>query len=169
MPDGEDLVRLHGEYALRLARARLRRSPLGEDAAEDVVQEVWTSLLSGTLERIDPARGLRPYLSVMILNAVRQRLRSEARRGAREAAYARPEAFRGERGEDLEPALARLEPGERAALRWVYWEGLSHAAAARICGVSPGALASTLGRAREKLRRLLGDSEKPAGGAGAPV
>ena len=52
-------------------------------------------------------------------------------------------------------ALERLRPDDREALLLVAWEGLDAAAAAASLGISAGAFAVRLHRARERLEELL--------------
>jgi RNA polymerase sigma-70 factor (ECF subfamily) len=151
-------VSLHQAFALGLARARLRRAGFGHAEADEVVQEVWLTLLKdGRMGRINPAQGFRPYLARAVLNAARDWLRADARRGAREVSRPprpSPEApdeplLRREEGSRLESALAVLLPRDRLLLRLIYWEGLGYAAAARILGISPNGVGPLLTRLRQ--------------------
>lgn len=60
-------------------------------------------------------------------------------------------------------ALAKLRPDDREALMLVAWEGLDASAAAASLGISPGAFAVRLHRARQRLEELL--ARDPSGAA----
>lgn len=157
------LLELHGPFALNLARARLRRSPGIQP--EDLVQEVWASLLAdgaSSLRRIDPALGLRSYLGAAVVNAARRHLKRSGRREVVEAGRRRasPEApdeplLRLESAEALETALSKLEPEDRLLLRWIYWDGRSYEEVARMSGIGLNSLGPTLSRVRARLEAAL--------------
>ncbi|MGW2302968.1 RNA polymerase sigma factor [Streptomyces sp. NPDC001809] len=54
-------------------------------------------------------------------------------------------------------ALQRLKRTEREVFTLVVWSGLGYAAAAEALGIPVGTVRSRLSRAREKLRRLVGE------------
>lgn len=66
---------------------------------------------------------------------------------------------------DLDRALARLPPEQRAVLLLVSLEELSYEDAGKVLGIPVGTVMSRLSRARERLRALLA-GEKPADAAG---
>lgn len=59
-------------------------------------------------------------------------------------------------------ALGQLTAEERALIHWHYFEDLPLAEIAEIVGVSRDALKMRLSRARQKLRRLLGEFDESA-------
>lgn len=61
---------------------------------------------------------------------------------------------------DLQAALARLSPGQRAVLVLRYWEGLDVAETAAALGCSPGTVKSQTSYAITALRRLLPEYAK---------
>lgn len=165
----ERIAASHGAFARDLAAARLRRDGLGPLEAEEVVQEVWLALWQKGLAAVDPARGLRPYLAAAVLNTARNRLRAARRRESHEATRAHsrlppcPEApdeplLRQERDGRIEAALETLTPDEQLALKWVYWQGLSYTAVARLLDIRPDSVGPLLSRARARLYRALRDS-----------
>lgn len=157
-----DLLQSHGHAMLGLARSLLRHARLDGIQPEDLVQEVWTALLSDggrALGAID-ARGPGPYLSVCVANAVRKHRRGRRRQPERLPGFEDP-LLRMERAETVERAMSALEPEEALILRWIYWEGLSYARAARLAGIRENSVGPLLSRAREHLRRAL-ESGKPA-------
>lgn len=56
---------------------------------------------------------------------------------------------------DIEAALARLSPEDRAILLLRYQEGLDYRTIAEATGVAEGTVASRLNRARDRIRALL--------------
>jgi len=67
----------------------------------------------------------------------------------------------GETERRLAAALASLPLAHREALLLVVIEGLQHAEAADICGVTTEAMRQRVSRARARLARRLTDSETP--------
>jgi len=61
---------------------------------------------------------------------------------------------------EIEPevaaAVARLSPQQRAVVFLTYWDDLDAATVANLLGVSEGTVRKQLGRARNKLREVLG-------------
>ena len=55
----------------------------------------------------------------------------------------------------LDTALLSLEPADRQAVEWFYFDGLSHKEIATRLGATPKAVSSRLERARVKLRSFL--------------
>lgn len=161
-----EILEIHGPFALGLARDRLRRAGTGGIQAEDLVQEIWISLLANggrNLRGIDPDGGLRPYLAASVIHAVRRHLSAAAGRRRREEARPQPPApeapdeplLRTERSEAIEAALAELDPGDRLLLRWVYWDRKPYARISRLAGMPEANIGPTLGRARERLHLAL--------------
>ncbi len=58
----------------------------------------------------------------------------------------------------VQRALGRLNERERSALIMKYTEGFSYAEIAEVTGTSVSAVESLLARAKEKMRKNLGDS-----------
>lgn len=58
-------------------------------------------------------------------------------------------------GDPLRQALGRLPAGDQEVLRLAYWDELSHREIAVVLGISAGAVATRLHRARERLRPAL--------------
>jgi RNA polymerase sigma factor (sigma-70 family) len=145
--------RLFG-YLVRLSRRR--------DVAEDLLEETWLRLVARAGELRSDTR-LGPWLFTVARNLHASWRRSRALEAERMTALTPcwPEPARGEspfeaaaRSETerrIEAALARLSLHDREVLLLVGGEGLTPAAAAAICGVSPEALRKRLQRARERL------------------
>src|SRR5688572_21223181 len=112
----DELLR-HAAWVRALARALV-----GDDEADDVVQETWVAAL--TQPPRSPA-ALRSWLGTVARNFARQRVRGEQRRLEREHASSRPEALPPtddvvERAAThrrlVELVLALPEPGRTAVL-----------------------------------------------------
>ncbi|WP_062206663.1 RNA polymerase sigma factor [Streptomyces sp. NBRC 109706] len=72
-------------------------------------------------------------------------------------------------GAELAEALASLRPDDRELLRLAYWDDLPHRDIAVVLGISPGAVATRLHRARERLRPLLATADPPPPHAPTPA
>ena len=143
------------KYVRRLAR--------DDDAASEVVQDVWVRVIRG-LGRLRDGSRLRPWLFGIARRTLMDRLRSQ---------YAEPRAA-DEPSEDLaaaddsttlDPAdddldrmheeLSRLPAVEQEALTLFYLRELSLAQIAEVLGVPVGTVKSRLFRARRLLRAAL--------------
>jgi RNA polymerase sigma factor (sigma-70 family) len=154
----DDLFARHYVHLVRLA------AQLVDDveSAEDIVQDVFAAL---DLARL---RGdALPYLRTAVVNRARSALRR--RRVAR--LFART-ATREELGESADAPAVRdaertrvlaaidaLPRRQREAVVLRYYEDLPVAEIAAILGISPGAVSTALGRARESLSNSLEDPD----------
>lgn len=154
-----EVVREH-DRGLRALAFRL----LGErDAMDDALQEAYLR----AYRNLDGFRGessLGTWLYRITYNTCIDRLRSARPERSLEAedlnahataAWADDPATTGDRRVDLEAALARLRPEQRAAVLLVDAMGYDYATTADILGVPAGTLASRLHEARSTLRRVL--------------
>ncbi len=155
----EALVRAHHGAVFRAAWQLLRSA----DDAQDVTQEVFTSVLRGRLrlaETEDPERVLR----WMTCKAALQHLRREESRRQREVRVAseRDEAVEDEAVEERERSralsrgLARLKEELRVALLLRFREGMSFRAIAEAAGVSENTARQRVLQGLERLGRDLG-------------
>jgi len=144
--------------AIGLRRLAVRL--VGEDGADDVVQD---ALVAGLHHAPSEAHALRPWLVRVIRNFAGGRHRGAARRQAREADSARPEAVPSasdmvERMEVqrvvAEEVLRLTEPYRRAVLA-IHFEGLSAEEYARGLGVPSATVRSWLKRGLDTLRTRL--------------
>jgi RNA polymerase sigma factor (sigma-70 family) len=144
--------------------SRLARSLVGNDDADDIVQETYVAALRTPP---DPDRAPRPWLRRVMVNVVRMRHRGRVRRDARETAVAIAEPVRTpeqllERARvertlaDLVIALA--EP-LRSTVLLRYREGLSAEAIATQQGVSVATVRRRLTEAVDLLRAGMDDRE----------
>jgi RNA polymerase sigma-70 factor (ECF subfamily) len=172
--DAAAFERVAREQAPRLFRMALRLTGRREDA-EDLVQETLLRALP-KLRGFEGRASLRTYLFRAMGNLWKNRLRSRKRsrlvawfrrtRDGEDEAAADPadeapspaellEAA--DRAEAVRRAVVRLEPTRRLALLMREVEEMSYEEIAAATGVPVGTVRSRLARAREDLRRLLGD------------
>lgn len=155
----------HAQWLRRLA---LRLA--GDEAtADDLVQETWLAAL-----RRPPRRGgLRPWLTRVITNVVRQRRRSASRRLGHELNAARPVgdvpsaedlALRLELEQRLLRAVGELRDPYKTVLLLRYEEGLTAVEISSMRGLPAATVRTQLSRALEKLRRRM---DEESGGRGA--
>jgi RNA polymerase sigma-70 factor (ECF subfamily) len=134
---------------------RMTNSP---EASEDIVQEVFLSLLRQP-DRYDGARGqLRPFLLGVARNLTLKRWRSENRWDALDddQFVAEPvDVTRGETAQIVGAAVATLPPLQREVLVLAEYEELSLQEIARTVDAEIGTVKARLHRARENLRRML--------------
>jgi RNA polymerase sigma-70 factor (ECF subfamily) len=164
-----ELLGRHAAFAHALAARRLRRAGYGPAEAEEVVQQVWVWLLRNAAGVRLEQEGLRPYLAVAVLNAVRTWLRAESRRAAREISHPLPPApgtpedplLDAERAAGIGKALSCLEEEDQLLIRWVYWGGLSYPQVARLLRIPENSVGPRLTRVRERVKGILGGEGKP--------
>ena len=138
---------------------RMTSSP---DASEDIVQEVFLSLLRHP-DRFDSAKGpLRPFLLGVARNLVLKRWRAENRWSAvvDEQFVAQPiaqpvDVTQGETAGIVAAAVGSLPPLQREVLLLAEYEELSLDEIARAVEAEVGTVKARLHRARENLRRML--------------
>jgi RNA polymerase sigma-70 factor (ECF subfamily) len=136
-----------------------------EDAALDVLQEVWVKVFRG-IGSLRVPEALRAWLYCVARGTALNRLRDVAGRvGAEESLDDVPDAAvdGGTASADFGPdevlevhrALDRLEPRSREVLVLLFLEGLTVDEIAAIVGVPPGTVKSRIHRAKKTLRGLL--------------
>lgn len=130
----------------------------GNDAADDIAQDVFLALWRQP-DRFDPARGsLRAYLLGVARNLTRKRWRDAHRWEEldEERFVAQPvDMERRETSQIVADAVRALPPLQREALVLAEYEQLSLEDIARIVDAEVGTVKSRLHRARENLRRML--------------
>lgn len=161
----DGLISEYGAYTAKIVMAFFAGKLTAEDA-EETVSDVFLSLWAHR-EDLDESRPLRPYLAAVARNAARKRLRScrytEPLAQDEEIASALPSPDRlaeeRERNERLQAALAELGSTDREIfLRYYYLEQKIEEIA--FCtGILPSTIKSRLMRGREKMRKMLGESE----------
>ena len=153
------LVERYGLPARRVARAVLGPGDDADDAVQDGFIAAWRAI-----DRFDPERSFRPWLTRIVANAALDLLR---RRKVRRA-VAVPETVESpgippDRAADsallrerLHEALGGLPERQRIAVVLFDAEGYGHADIAEILGVPEGTVRSYVFHARRALRRALG-------------
>lgn len=154
------LVEPHIGRLLTLATRMLGSQPQGEDAVQDGLASVWVSR-----HRLDPERPVAPYLTTVVLNKCRDRLRTrKAKRFlglgpvddavlvADESPDPENRAAARQELNLLRAEIERLPIRLREALVLVSIDGRSQAEAASLLGVSEKAIETRVYRARQRLR-----------------
>jgi RNA polymerase sigma-70 factor (ECF subfamily) len=159
---------LYALYHASLVRLLYRRTG-DRDRAEDLAQDVFVKAIEA------PPLNPRPWLFAVALNlarddgrrTTRQRMRLEryaAERLGAAAPAADEEVERREREGGVRAALNRLAEKDRAALL-LKAEGFSYEEIAAALGLAPGAIGTTLARARRRLVEAYRAGEKRGDGS----
>jgi RNA polymerase sigma-70 factor (ECF subfamily) len=153
----------HHRHVLAYA---LRRVESTEDA-EDVVAETF-AVVWRRLDRLpEPDRTL-PWLFAIARRIVANQRRSRSRRlRLRERLMAQPQPTLAapDAPQPAIEALGRLRPDDQELLRLLAWEGLSHAEAGVVLGISANAVAIRLYRARARFAAELARLDPKGSGA----
>lgn len=169
--DDDALAEVYDRYA-PLVFGIAKRVVANRAVAEDVVQEVFTSLWRNP-DRFDPRRGsLRAYLGVQAHRRAVDAVRSDTRRRAREEQcdlmQPRAEPCSSDRmdavavAEVVRQAIARLPDGQRQAVELAYWSGRPQREVADVLGVPEGTVKSRMRLAQAKLAEWLAPLEVEA-------
>ena len=139
--------------------AYLRRISGDPAQADDVLQESYLRLLRHPPSLDRDERERKAYLFQIATNLMRDRWRAKEReRSALDRLLSlwprRPEPGEG-LSIDMEAALDRLQPRDRAILWLAYVEGYDHREIARVLGLQEGSVRVILFRARKKLEKEL--------------
>jgi RNA polymerase sigma-70 factor, ECF subfamily len=152
--DFESVFREHKDVVYRFAW-RMSRS---REAAEDITQDVFVSLLRNP-DSFDPARGrLQSFLLGVARNLALKRWRGESRLDEleEERFVASPvDVIAGETAEIVGEAVRSLPPLQREVLILCEYEELTLEEIALVVQSEVGTVKSRLHRARENLRRIL--------------
>ncbi len=148
----ERLVATYADMILRLSYVYLHSTADAEDICQTVLLRVMTQAPA-----FAGAEHERAWIIRTTKNACKDLLKSAARRStiALEA-IGEPEAPEMPDG-TVADAVARLPYDQREAIHLHYYEGLPISEVARLVGASEAAVAKRLSRARQTLRRTLGD------------
>ena len=158
-----ELFDRYGPFVFGLAR----RVTGSRDLAEDVTQEVFTTLWRRP-DRFDESRGsLRTFLGVMARRRAIDLVRSESRRTQRECRHQALEADDSSVGDEVDAcavgqvvraAIATLPPDQRTAVELAYLAGHSQREVATLLGIPVGTAKSRLRLAHARLGKLLAPS-----------
>lgn len=153
------LARRHAGTVVNLAAHILGNRADAEDVAQDAMLRVWTNA-----PRWKPVAKFRTWLTRIVINLCLDRKRRKLWQpldSASEIADPQPDAAaRHEAADDqrrLAAAIAELPQRQRAAVALTYGEGLSNADTADILDSSVAAVETLLSRAKDNLRRKLGE------------
>lgn len=152
---------LYDRHTPRILGLALRLIGGDLSSAEDVVHDVWIR----AVERLPGFRwesSLSTWLGGFVVNAVRDRVRSERRESIGvEDHYSADDLALLEAADrlDLEKAIAALPHGFRQVLVLHDVEGYTHEEIAALLEIAPGTSKSQLARARGAVRRALGKKE----------
>lgn len=158
-----DEFRAHLVETYTTERPRLRKIAarwIGEDAAEEVVQDAVMKLWRFP-ERFDPTRGsLGSYLTVLCRGAALDRMRADTARRARERRVARWARGTGhDPGPDddgmVSRALAALPDRERTPILLAMYHGLTYREVAASLGLPEGTVKSRIRAGLGRLRNSL--------------
>lgn len=154
------LVQSHIARLMALATRMLGSASQAEDAVQDSLASVWL-----TRHRLDPAKPIGPYLTTVVLNRCRDRLRRRKVLGffrfssqeeVQEIADHTPDpedvAAHREQLRLVEAEIERLPVRLREALMLVSVHGYSQAEAAELLGTTEKAVETRIYRARNRLR-----------------
>jgi RNA polymerase sigma factor (sigma-70 family) len=150
----EALMRMHQSqvrgFLLRMTRGD---AALADDLAQDTFLEAWRKLTQFRGEGLFAGWLYRIAYTRYLMQARRHKLESL---DDTENSLAAPDTQVASMAKlDLEKAMARLAPAERAALTLCFALGLSHEEAAMALNQPLGTLKSHILRGREKLRVML--------------
>lgn len=135
---------------------RLARSVVGEAEAEDAVQDGLIAAWDGIRGLQDPGR-FRPWVTRIVFRRCLRRLRWRRLRAAL-GAFREPAARPDPESElSLWQLLSGLAPRQRAVLHMTVVEGMSDGEIGDALGLEPASVRAHRRRAREALRRRLGD------------
>ena len=170
--DAEAFDVIHAVYNGRLFNflARLSRR---RDVAEDLLDETWLRFVDRA-HTLRPDTTLGPFLFTVARNLYMSYCRSRQLEDAQTAdaiglwplGTPRPSphesAVANETQRRIEEALAALPARHREALLLVAVEGMTPAAAAKVCGVTPEAMRQRISRARASIADYLEEPDADA-------
>jgi RNA polymerase sigma-70 factor (ECF subfamily) len=163
----EALVRDHVDAVWRI----VRRVLADEADAEDVVQTVFVKLLDDDGRRLRSFEG-RCRLSTWLVAVARREALEFAEKKGRAALPPAGDldklatelrddpAVSAEEGLKLQSALDRLPARDGLLVRLIYMDGVSYEQAARFLAVPLNSISPWLGRAKDRLKSLLGEDPR---------
>ncbi|RDV03725.1 RNA polymerase sigma factor [Undibacter mobilis] len=150
----------HVPAMLGLARRILGNAADAEDVVQEAMLRVWTHA-----PRWEPLAAFRTWLTRIVVNLCLDRKRKApwvdleaAGELADPAPNAGEEAERTERDRQVDQAIGKLPDRQRTAIVLTYGDGMSNAEVAEVMGTTVSAVETLLVRAKQSLRRALGDT-----------
>jgi RNA polymerase sigma-70 factor (ECF subfamily) len=155
--DFSSLMVAHLDRAYRLAWAILG----DDDEAQDATQEAFIKAWRNRRSLRDPAR-IEAWLSRILVNSCRDRLRARARFGARiveldDLGSAHDHTDQASTRDELDRALGALDPDHRVVVILRFWADLTVDDIAARLGVPSGTVKSRLHHSMRTLRSCLED------------
>jgi RNA polymerase sigma-70 factor (ECF subfamily) len=154
------LARRHLPSIIGLARRMLGNSSDAEDVAQEAMLRVWINA-----PRWQPLALFRTWLTRVVVNLCLDRKRRTpwvALEAAGEIIDPAPDPAAQREADDAErlvaAAIGELPVRQRAAIVLTYRQGLSNAETAEILDTSVSAVETLLARAKQSLRRALGNA-----------
>ncbi|MEV5752296.1 RNA polymerase sigma factor [Actinoallomurus sp. NPDC052308] len=169
LAEPECFAALFDRHSAEIFRYLARR--LGPDVAEDATAETFLTAFRKRDRFSADRNDARPWLYGIATRTIGEHRRAEVRR---RRAFGRldtrtwTEAFEDraagrvtaqQLGRQLGGMLKRLSAGERDLLLLIAWADLTYEEAAEALGVPVGTVRSRLHRARQKARKVLGDTD----------
>jgi RNA polymerase sigma-70 factor (ECF subfamily) len=154
--DPDAFASLYSRHTTMLYRFALRLTAGDETAAEDLVHDAWVVAVE-KLPAFQWKSTLRTWLSAIVVNLARERLRRSDREAGLPDDYATNDGpLQGAFDRvDVARALATLAPGYRMVIVMHDVEGYTHEEIASMLEIDPGTSKSQLSRARAAMRRAL--------------
>jgi RNA polymerase sigma-70 factor (ECF subfamily) len=151
--DPKALRALYDEVHPRIYRLLVR---LGVHDATELTQQVILTAYR-QLDEFFTNTSFKTWLYKLAVDQAKQALRAGPGMHCPKAVDQQPSAAPLKRGEQLEQALARLDPESRATYVSRDVEGLAYREIAEALGIPQGTVGSRLNRARKELRKQLTD------------
>lgn len=169
LDDPERFAMIFDRHAGEIHRYAARR--LGQQAAADVVSEVFLAAFRNRSRYLAGHADARPWLYGIATNVISQQLRAEGRRAhllAAVAAASPAELSADDIGDRIAAqglhqvllgVLAALSPADRELVLLVAWAELSYEQAAQALEIPVGTVRSRLHRTRAKVRRAIDSAD----------
>lgn len=158
------LSRRHVAAMLGLARRILGNAADAEDVVQEAMLRVWTHA-----PRWQPLAAFRTWLTRIVVNLCLDRKRKapwvdldQAGEIADSSPDAGEAAEQNERDRQVQQAIGNLPARQRTAIVLTYGDGMSNAEVAEVMGTTVSAVETLLVRAKQNLRRGLGDNADEA-------
>lgn len=163
-PDFDGWVAVRGPALLRLAYTLTGNAADAEDVVQEAMLRVWTHA-----PRWQPLAAFRTWLTRIVVNLCLDRKRKaawvdldQAGEIADPAPDAGEAAEQNERDRLVQQAIGNLPARQRTAIVLTYGDGMSNAEVAEVMGTTVSAVETLLVRAKQNLRRGLGDNADEA-------